>query len=108
MGGNIVSVLIKPLKIMGGVYLLGLTGLAADVVTLTNFNILNFIKSHAPYSYMYISLSSLLLYFFLIIIELWKERRAHVSSTEAKGSSVTQSITTGNVENSSINQTGRR
>ena len=71
---------LKPLRIITVVYIIGVISVAADIAQLTDFNLLDFLKTHSPQSYYYLIAGSLLLYFILVIIEFANARDIRYSN----------------------------
>lgn len=119
LGGKpMLKIFLYPLWIIIGLIFLTVLGVASDVAQLTNFNILHLITKHAPQSYLYIGLSTLILYFLLVVIGLVRNSSQPSGNTSAANSpaenspipsqnNVTQTITTRDVNNSTINQSVR-
>lgn len=94
--------LLKPLKVLIGVYMFTGLGIASDLAQLTNFNILEFIKSNSPQSYYCIVFITLFVYLILVIIEIIRKNQ-NDHSIEPDHTNA-QFIKTGNVKNSTIIQ----
>jgi len=92
------------LWVIFGVILFGALGIASDVMQLTNFNILDFINENSPKSYFYIVSSIIVLYFILVVIGFVRKAVQNISGSS---NSVSQSITTRDINNSTIIQSGR-
>jgi hypothetical protein len=85
-----------------GICLLPAIGFASDLVQLTNFNLLDYLKNHSPQSYYFVIFGMLLLYLVLVIFEFIREKPIQQSHKPEHNSG--QSIKTGNVKNSTIIQ----
>lgn len=94
---------IKPLFILIEVYIISAVGIASDITQLTNFNILDFIKKHAPQSYYLIGAVTLILYFLLVIIEFIRNKPMQLGVLPEMKSS--QLVHAKNIKNSTIIQT---
>ena len=93
---------LRPLRLIVCVILIPALGIASDFAQLTNFNILEYVKLHAPKSYYIIGCGTLILYFILVIVEFARKKSGISSDIPASSSS--QIIVTGNLKNSTINQ----
>jgi uncharacterized membrane protein len=104
-------IFLYPFWFIVSVLLLGALGVASDVMQLTNFNFLDFITEHSPQSYLYIVLSTIIVYFILVVIGLLRNAtQSSASQTGANTNSsnnVSQSMKTRDVNNSTIIQSGR-
>jgi Ni/Fe-hydrogenase subunit HybB-like protein len=93
---------LKPIKIILGVYILGGLSIASDVAQLTSFNFLDFLKKYSPQSLYFLIIGTLLLYFFLVIIEFIRDKPTlQLPAPECNSD---QFIRTHNVKNSTIIQ----
>ncbi|MFC5700161.1 hypothetical protein ACFPVX_02610 [Cohnella faecalis] len=93
---------LKPLRILLGIYLIGSLSIASDIAQLTDFNILDVIKNHSPFSYYILITGTLFLYTILVIIEFARKNSSQATSTS--NISIGQTIRTHNVKNSTIIQ----
>lgn len=78
---------------------------------LTDFNTLDFINKNSPQSYIYVVLSLIVLYSILVVIGFVR-RETQTDNTQIDGNigssnSVSQSIKTRDISNSTIIQSGR-
>lgn len=91
---------LKPIKMIFFVFILGGLSIASDIAQLTSFNFLEFLNQHAPQSFYFLIVGTVLLYFVLVIIELIRNKPIQ----QTQGSNIDQIISTGNVKNSTIIQ----
>lgn len=105
------KVFLYPLWSIVGVLLLGALSVASDVMQLTNFNILDFIKENSPQSYLYIVLLLVILYFILVVIGLVRNASqngdSQMGSNTNSSNNVSQRMKNRDVNNSTIIQSGR-
>lgn len=100
------KIFLYPFYLIVAVIFIGALGVASDVMQLTNFNILDFIKDNSPKSYIYIVLSMVIVYFVLVIIGFL--RKANQSSaSQTTNNNLSQNVKTRDVSNSTIIQSGR-
>ena len=95
-------IFLKPLKIILAVYIVGGLGLAADITTLTNFNLINLLKNHSPQSYYVLLIATLILYIALVFTEYFRNKQIQPQSVPDHNFG--QIIRTRNVKNSTIIQ----
>lgn len=80
-------------------------------MTLTNFNILSFVKDSSPQSYIYILLILIIIYFIIVVIGLVRNQsqNSHSQTVEStnSGNNLSQKIKNRDVINSTIIQSGR-
>lgn len=93
---------LKPLKVLVGIYAISILGIASDLAQLTNFNLVEFIKSYSPKSYYLMIFFTILLYSILVLIEFIHKKQNDDSIGLDHPTS--QFINTGNVKNSTIIQ----
>lgn len=103
-------IFLKPLKLVVLFFVAGGLGFFANIAQLTNFNVLDFVKNHAPQSYIALIAFTTMLYLIGMIIEFFKKRSKRLLDKESLKDNalinVSQSIHTGSVENSTIIQVG--
>ena len=105
------KIFLYPLWYIGAILLLGALSVGSDIMTLTNFNILNFVKDSSPQSYIYILLILIIIYFIVVVIGLVsnQSQNSHSKKVEStnSGNNVSQKMKHRDVINSTIIQSGR-
>lgn len=96
---------LKPLRIILVGYLIGGLGIASDIAQLTDFNLLDFIKTHSPQSFYLMLGLTLLAYSILVIIEFARKKPIQASSVH--NHNYGQLVSTRDVKDSTIIQIKR-
>jgi hypothetical protein len=94
---------LKPLWAVIAVYFVGLLNIVANIFQLTNYNLLDYLKTHSPQSYYYVIAGTLLLYVILVIIQFISHKPNQQASNQ--NSNYGQIISTRDITNSTIIQT---
>lgn len=93
---------LKPLIKILVVYFIAALGIASDIKELTNFNLLDLLKTHSPQSYYFVIAGTLLVYLVLVIIEFIFNKPTQQSPETDRNSG--QLIRTGDVKDSTFVQ----
>lgn len=96
----LLQVFTKPLLIIIGLGFITALGIASDIAQLTDFNIVDVIKSHSPYSYFFLFGGIIVIYLILVIVEFIRSKNKH-SRSETR---MIQSIRARDVNNSALIQ----
>lgn len=103
------KIFLYPIWYVVGVLLLGALSLGSDVMTLTNFNMIDNIKNNAPHSYIYILFVLTLIYLVIVLIRLYKYQNtaSKIKGNTKPSKNISQKIKSRDVNNSTIIQSGR-
>jgi hypothetical protein len=93
---------LKPLWTVIGVYFVAALSIVANIYQLTNYNLLDFLKTHSPQSYYFVIAGTLFLYFLLVIIQFISHKPIQQASNP--DSNYGQIISTRDITNSTIIQ----
>lgn len=101
------KIFLYPLYVIVAVLMIGALGVASDVMQLTNFNILEFIRENSPNSLYYLGIIIIIIYIVLVAIGFFRKvGRSNSSQTEGS-TKISQRMKNRDISNSTINQSGR-
>ncbi|MEK3759621.1 hypothetical protein MKZ07_14330 [Paenibacillus sp. FSL P4-0338] len=101
------KIFLYPLYFIVAVLMIGALGVASDVMQLTNFNILEFIRENSPNSLYYLGIIIIIIYIILVAIGFFRKVGRSNSSQAEGNTKISQRMKNRDISNSTINQSGR-